>query len=178
METARPLGVAMRDRVIFLVTFGSALGCGVVGGVFFAFSTFVMTALARIAPSQGIAAMQSINVAVFNVAFMGALFGTAVTCALLVVASLIARQRPESLYVLVGALLYLVTVVGVTGVVHVPKNDALAVVDPASADGARLWADYVVTWTAWNHVRTIGGLAAAAALIMALLQSARAGAGA
>jgi len=48
----------------------------------------------------------------------------------------------------------------------------------ASADGARLWADYVVTWTAWNHVRTIGGLAAAAALIMALLQSARAGAGA
>jgi len=35
-----------------------ALGCGLVAGVFFAFSTFVMPALARLQPPQGIAAMQ------------------------------------------------------------------------------------------------------------------------
>jgi uncharacterized membrane protein len=56
----------------------TALGCGLVGGVFFAFSTFVMRALARLQPKEGIAAMQSINITVINPWFMTALFGTAI----------------------------------------------------------------------------------------------------
>ena len=44
--------------VLVLVT---ALGCGLVAGVFFAFSAFVMDGLARAAPAEGIAAMQWIN---------------------------------------------------------------------------------------------------------------------
>ena len=40
----------------------SALGSGLVAGIFFAFSTFVMSALGRLAPEQGILAMQTINV--------------------------------------------------------------------------------------------------------------------
>jgi uncharacterized membrane protein len=27
-----------------------------------------------------------------------------------------------------------------------------------------VWADYVTTWTAWNHVRAVAALAAATAL--------------
>lgn len=54
-----------------------ALGCGLVAGVFFAFSTFVMSALARLQPAQGIAAMQSINITAINPLFMMAIFGTA-----------------------------------------------------------------------------------------------------
>ena len=38
-----------------------AVGAGAVGGVFFAYSTFTMSALARLAPTDGAAAMQSIN---------------------------------------------------------------------------------------------------------------------
>jgi len=49
-----------------LVTLVAALGAGLNGGVFFAFSTFVMPALSRLPASQGIAAMQSINVAAIN----------------------------------------------------------------------------------------------------------------
>lgn len=50
--------------MIFLLTLISALGCGLIVGIFFAFSAFVMPALARIPPAQDIAAaMQSINVA-------------------------------------------------------------------------------------------------------------------
>jgi len=56
----------------------------------------------------------------------------------------------------------------VTMVFNVPRNDALAAVDPASAEGARLWARYVVEWTAWNHVRTAAALAAATLLTVAL----------
>ena len=47
-------------------------------------------------------------------------------------------------------------------VFNVPRNNALAVANPTSADSARLWANYLSTWTAWNHVRTITALAAAA----------------
>jgi uncharacterized membrane protein len=34
------------------VTFAAMLGCGLVGGVFFAFSVFVMNALANLAPAE------------------------------------------------------------------------------------------------------------------------------
>ncbi len=54
------------------------LGSALVGGVFFAFSSFVMNALARVPSAEGIAAMQSINVVVINPAFLGAFMGTAV----------------------------------------------------------------------------------------------------
>ena len=54
----------MIDRFLFALTLFSALGCGLVAGIFFAFSTFVMKALTHLLPGQGIAAMQSINVAV------------------------------------------------------------------------------------------------------------------
>ena len=47
----------MSDRVLVVMTFGSALGCGLIAGVFFAFSSFVMKALARLPPVQGIAAI-------------------------------------------------------------------------------------------------------------------------
>jgi len=56
----------------------------------------------------------------------------------------------------------------VTGVFNVPRNDALAAVAPASAEGASLWTDYISGWTAWNHVRTAASLAAATLLTFAL----------
>jgi uncharacterized membrane protein len=73
----------MIDEVPFVLTFVSALGCGLMAGVFFAFSAFVMKALSRLPAAQGIAAMQSINVAAITPLFMAALFGTAVACLVL-----------------------------------------------------------------------------------------------
>ncbi len=58
----------------------TAIACAAMGGVFFAFSSFVMRALARMPPAQGIAAMQSINVVAVTPVFMTALFGTAAAC--------------------------------------------------------------------------------------------------
>jgi uncharacterized membrane protein len=49
------------DGFLAALTVVAALGCGLNAGVFFAFSSFVMKALARLQPAQGIAAMQSIN---------------------------------------------------------------------------------------------------------------------
>jgi uncharacterized membrane protein len=46
---------------LFGVALAAALGAGLNGGVFFAFSGFVMPALQRLPAAQGIAAMQSIT---------------------------------------------------------------------------------------------------------------------
>ena len=167
----------MIDRLLFALTFCSALGCGLVAGVFFAFSTFVMKALARLPSAQGIAAMQSINIVVINPVFMVTLFGTAVACALLGASSVWTWQNPGAAYVLLGSLLYLIGTILVTILFNVPRNDALAAVDPVSAEGAGLWVDYVRSWTAWNHVRTAAAFAAAASLTMGSISACDAGGG-
>lgn len=158
----------MIDRLFFALTLVSALGCGLVAGIFFAFSAFVMKALARIPAAQGIAAMQSINVAVINPLFMAVFLGTGVGCLILAIASLSQWHKPSAVFHLTGSLLYLIGSILVTLAFNVPLNDALAALDPASADGATLWAGYVTGWTTWNHVRTAAALAAGAFLTIAL----------
>lgn len=156
------------NQSLFALKLVAALGCGLAAGVFFAFSTFVMPALARLQPPQGIAAMQSINITAINPWFMTALFGTALACLWLTGSVLLKWQQHGAGYLLTGSLLYLVGTIGVTIVFNVPMNDALAAVKPDSTDGATLWVSYLSNWTAWNHIRTLTSLAAAAALTFAL----------
>ena len=61
------------------LTIATAVGSGLVGGVLFGFSTFVMRALDRLPAADAMAAMQSINREAPNPLFMAALFGTAAT---------------------------------------------------------------------------------------------------
>jgi uncharacterized membrane protein len=149
------------------LTFAAALGAALMAGLFFAFSAFVMDALGRLPPAQGIAAMQSINVVVLNPLFLTIFVGTAALGAVVAIAALLGWSG-GAIALVAGALLYGVGTFGVTMALNVPLNDALATVAPDSAEGAALWARYLVTWTAWNHVRTLGSLAATAAFIVAL----------
>ncbi len=158
----------MKKNWLFALTFGSTLGCGLIAGVFYAFSTFVMQALAQLAPYVGIAAMQSINIVVINPWFLGVLFGTAVASLILMGCSVSAWRTPRSICLISGGMLYLIGTILVTIYCNVPRNDALAAVDPASSEGARLWADYVVSWTNWNHVRGAAALMAGALFTVAL----------
>ncbi len=160
------------DRIYFALKLFSALGCGLMAGVFFAFSVFVMSGLARIPVPQGIAAMQSINITVINPVFMLVFMGTAFTCLILAVSSLVKLSQPGAIFVVVASLLYLVGTFGVTAAFNVPLNDALAGVKPNSAEGAHLWANYLSTWTLWNHVRTLASLGAMASFILALWRGA------
>lgn len=154
------------DNPLAVVTFSAALGSGLIAGVFFAFSTFIMPALARLPAPQGIGAMQSINITAITPLFMLALFGTGAACLFLGGSALFAWPRSGAAYLLAGGVLYFIGVVVVTIVFNVPRNNALAAVNPASAEGARQWANYLTTWTAWNHVRTITAMTAAALLSM------------
>jgi len=72
-----------------------------------------------------------------------------------------------------GSLLYLVGVVGITRAFHIPRNDALASAAPDSAASAAFWAEYLASWTAWNHVRTAAAVVAALSFGVALAKQAR-----
>jgi len=156
------------ERLVYIATFAAALGSGVVAGVFFAFSTFVMGALGRLPQAAGISAMQSINIVVINPVFLSVFIGTAIVSVALTIAALIGWAPPRSLYLVAGGVLYFAGCFLVTMLCNVPLNDALAAVAPDSAEGAKMWARYLTEWTNWNSVRTAASLAASAFFILAL----------
>ncbi|WP_223623843.1 DUF1772 domain-containing protein [Microbacterium sp. EST19A] len=141
----------------------AVVATAVVSGVFFAFSSFVMPALARQASRDGIAAMQSINVTAVRPAFMSLLFGTAALTAAVGIAGL---GDPR---LVIGAALYLVGVIGVTIAAHVPRNNALAGVDRDAPHADAVWRRYLTGWGRWNHVRWIAGAASSAAFLTAVV---------
>ena len=156
------------DDTLFAATFVTALGSGLSAGALFAFSSFVMKGLARLRPADGIAAMQSVNVTAVTPVFMTALFGTGALCIALAIWALADWHDSYGPYLLAGSGLYLAGPIGLTMGYHVPRNDALAALEPTTPDAPAHWAGYLAQWTRWNHVRVAAGLAAAAALTGAL----------
>jgi uncharacterized membrane protein len=158
------------DKVVFALALAGALGSGAMGGLFFAFSTFVIDALKRLPPAQGLAAMQSINVTAVRPPLMALLFGTAAICLALAVLSLFRLDEAEGAWLLAGSLAYLLGNVGVTAAFNVPRNSALARLDAEASEGHAYWQRYQREWTAYNHVRTLTGLAACALLVVGLTE--------
>ena len=147
----------------------TALGCGLVSGVLFVFSAFIMQALKRLPPERGISAVQSINITAVRPPLMIVFFGTAAALVAVAVWAIAAWSPPTSIYLILGAALYLTGTILMTGVYHVPRNNKLAALDPKSIDAARYWVTYGREWTRWNHVRTIAALLASALLITAIV---------
>jgi uncharacterized membrane protein len=147
------------------------LGSALIGGVFFAFSSFIMKALARVPSAEGIAAMQSINVVVLNRSFLGAFMGTAVISLLLAGLALRAWGTPAAPWYLAGAVSYLVGTFLVTGLGNVPLNNKLAAVVSTDSAAIAVWEDYLRRWTRLNTARTIAAVAAALMFIVGLMAS-------
>jgi uncharacterized membrane protein len=156
------------EGFLFGLTLATALASGLVAGVFFAFSTFVMKGLARLPAAQGAAAMQAINVAAITPPFMLALFGAGAASAVLAVWGVADWGEDYGAYLVAAGVLYVLGVVVLTITYHVPRNDALARVEPTRAEAASVWNRYLVEWTRANHVRTAAPLAAAGLLIAGL----------
>lgn len=160
--------MSLFKMLLLSVTLLAAVGSGLMGGLFFAFSNFVMKALARLPAANGIAAMQSINVVVLNPLFLSLFVGTGLASAFLFVYALMHRTSEAAGWWIAGAVLYIVGNFIVTAACNVPRNEALDKVNPADASAPAVWVKYVDEWTRWNHVRTVTGLAAAACFAMAL----------
>ena len=155
------------DDLSSTLTIVATVGSGLAGGVFFAFSSFVMPALRRLPPAQGIAAMQSINQTAPSPLFMIPLLGTVLLGAALAVSAFRDLSGPAAPFRLAGATLYLIAII-LTVAYHVPHNDALAQLDPNAEGSTAAWRAFYSGWTAWNLVRTVCSLAACVAYALAL----------
>ena len=104
--------------------------------------------------------MQAINVTIINPLFLGVFLGTAIACAIALLTCLVWYESPGRLWTLIGAALYLVGSFLVTMWFNVPRNNTLARLTATAPEATAVWEDYLVTWTRWNHVRTVTALAA------------------
>jgi uncharacterized membrane protein len=169
---------AVLQSISFPLAILTAVLAGLGTGSLFAFSSFVMGALARLAPAQAITAMQSINIVVINPLFMGAFMGAAACFVLLAATVWQDAGQDYALLVWIAAALYLAGMIGVTLVCNVPLNNGLAVVEASRADAGSIWAAYYRDWQFWNHIRTAAGALSLALLILAIARMPSTGAAA
>jgi len=155
------------DTIPFLAG-ATGIAAALVGGIFFAFSGFVMAGLGRAGPVAGVTAMQQINITVINPLVFLFFLGTAALAAVLAVLALIFTEAglPAS----VGAALYILGCIGVTGAFNVPLNNALARVEAGTPESDAVWAHYLRRWTFWNTVRTLACIAAAGFILSGAYQ--------
>jgi uncharacterized membrane protein len=161
-------GVIMLQMLITGLLWFSAIGCGLLAGLYFAFSTFIMTALGRIGQTAGISAMNAINVSIVQSLFLPIFLGTTATSATLAVIALFRWGEAGAIAMMAGGVLYVLGMFIVTMIFNVPLNNALAAADPASHEAAPLWVRYLTDWTLWNHVRTVSSTVACALFIAAI----------
>ena len=159
------------DQLIPVVGTMALLGSALVGGIFFAFSSFIMKALAAVPSAEGIGAMQLINVVVINPSFLGAFFGTAVLSLVAGGLALAGWGTPSASYLLGGALFYLVGNILVTMFGNVPLNNQLAAVSATDPGAHEVWKHYLDRWVMWNNVRTAAAMVAALLYTLGLMQN-------
>jgi len=159
-----------QDTVLAILLWFSAVACGLLAGLYFAFSAFIMSALGRIEASAGIAAMNSINTSILRSLFMPLFLGSSLAALVLAGGALFQWGQPGSMMIFLAGTTYVIGMFACTVAFNVPLNNALMAVDPASAGGMELWARYLRDWTLWNHARTIASTVAMV-LFMAAIAS-------
>ena len=153
----------------YLLSQSAALGTALVGGVFLAFSDFIMRSLAHTGGRGGVEAMQHINREVFRWLFMALFLGLAPVSVVLAGYGIAGLGTQAGALIALAGLVYLFGCFGVTVVFNVPMNEALGRLDPATEDARTYWQrSYVPRWTFWNSVRALACVAASALLIAGL----------
>lgn len=156
--------------LLTLIATVATVGSGLMSGLLFAFSSFVMRALQQLPAARGMAAMQHINRLIINPGFFVIFIGTTLACVLILVLSWRSGLAGSAnAWRVAGALAYLLGPLGVTVVFNVPLNNHLARMTAEQA--ATEWPRYAAPWLRWNHVRTALGIAATAMLATSLTQA-------
>jgi uncharacterized membrane protein len=158
----------MTDSLIECLLWFAALGCGMLAGLYFAFSTFIMKALGRMEQGPGILAMNSINSTILQSLFMPFFFGTTLASVLLAGIAAVMWGDPGTATMLAGGLVYFTGMFLCTMFCNVPLNNQLAAVDSSSPESTPVWRRYLRLWTLWNHVRTLSSAGATVLYIAAL----------
>jgi len=143
------------EILIVWMTIAAVVATGLVAGMFFGFSNFVMGALEKRPPAEGMAAMQSINVVVLNPVFLGVFIGAVALCGVVVLMAFLGGTLVMQGLTTAGMVFYAVGTVFLTGTKNVPLNNKLRDMAADTAEGQAFWRLYCRDWTRWNTVRTI-----------------------
>ena len=146
------------------------LAYALVGGVFLAFSDFIMRSLSLTGGTGGVEAMQVINREVFRWVFMALFLGMAAVSLAIVGYGATNLAHPSGGLILLAGLVYLIGCFGVTVFFNVPMNEALAGMNLSEDTTRTYWTStYLPRWTFWNTVRTLACGVSAALLLFGLL---------
>lgn len=159
----------LTESIHLFMLIAAVVGTGLVAGIFYAFSTFIMQGLAELSPAEGMRAMQSINNTVLTRWFLWVFMGTFGLCLALIFVFFADYRGLRSLFVIVGALSYVVWCFFVTGTRNVPRNNKLASTSSESAEAEGVWRSYLEEWTHYNHIRTGASLVACVCFMIAAL---------
>ena len=146
------------SSIITTLLWITAISSGLIAGVYFAFSVFIMQAFDRISTSQSIAAMNSINETILRSLFMPLFFGSSVISLCLIITAFVDWGEDRSELILIAGAIYFVGMFICTVVFNVPLNNLLAKTDPNSENAPQVWSHYLSNWTRYNHLRTVSSL--------------------
>lgn len=138
----------------------AAIGAGLMAGVYFAFSAFIMRSFDQLGATEATAAMNAINEVILRSWFMVLFFGTTSLYAVLSGIALFNAELPGRWLLLINGLVYVVGMFLCTALFNVPLNNRLAAANSVVNTISQTWALYYRQWTRWNHLRGICSLVA------------------
>lgn len=144
-----------------------ALWSAVVGGVFSAFSEFIMAGLLRTEPAGGIEAMQHINRTVLKTQFVAGIISISIFSVLFAVYAAFYVSGSAQLVLIIAPLVYVPSVFLMTMFGNVPMNNKLDRLAHNAPDSVQYWKRYGRVWTKLNHVRSIGSILTAGLYVVA-----------
>jgi len=148
----------MTSSIVTALLWAAALSSGLIAGIYFAFSVFIMRAFGEIETSHAVAAMNAINETILRSLFMPLFFGSTIVSVILIIVALAHWGDTGSGLTLIAGAIYFVGMFVCTVVANVPLNNLLAGVNEDSANDEEGWLLYLKTWTLWNHLRTVSSL--------------------
>tara|TARA_B100001559_G_C16199045_1_gene483587 strand:+ start:122 stop:628 length:507 start_codon:yes stop_codon:yes gene_type:complete len=139
---------------------------GFIGGVYFAFSFFVMQSLKKTSASNAIRTMNTINLVILKSPFMLLFFFSSFIALILFLENLILNKL-----ISVEGFASLIFIVGMficTATKNVPLNNKLADFDfnDSKYNPEIEWNYYYMNWTKWNHIRTASCFLSTALLLL------------
>lgn len=156
----------MSTFLLMLLQF-SILAYAVVGGVFLAFSDFIMRSLAS--TPKGAIGMQIINREVFRWVFMTLFIALAPLSIMMAAYGFLYIEGYLGFLMTFAGLSYFIGCFGVTVIHNVPMNNTLAQHVANTAELTLYWEiTYIPRWTFWNNVRTAACILSAFLVLIGL----------
>jgi uncharacterized membrane protein len=155
----------MYDSLIALTSSIAMLAAGLMAGVYFAFSAFIMRAFDRLGPAHATAAMNAINDVILRSWFMPLFFGSSLLYATLAIFALFDTDLDGRWWLFAAGTIYVIGMFLCTALFNVPLNNRLAAAVNDECNNAGSWQHYMSNWTRWNHLR---GLCSLVTVILSL----------